>query len=374
MAKNKNHHLHLRGNVWYFEKMVKGKRIKKALSESLTEARRMRDEFEKEILMNGEISAPIQNPNGGLLFGEVAMKWANVKTAQVKASTMRDYRSAMNLYVLPRFGNAPIRNISYLDIEEFKAELNCTPKRVNNILVPIRSVFDLAFKSGFVDENIMLKVDNLRTDEPTIKPLTIDEVKLVLENVTPHFKDFFTVAFFTGMRFGEMVALKWKNVDLNRKLIYVRETRVYGVEDRPKTKKSIRDIEMLPPVLETLSHRKKSANSDYVFLDESGRYLDTDHVREVIWKKALLKAGVEYRPLIQTRHTFATMMIDAGEDIGWVQRMLGHSSLQMIYTKYYSWIKKATRNDGKAFGVIFDKTFENGVNENGVEFESEEEA
>jgi site-specific recombinase XerD len=43
------------------------------------------------------------------------------------------------------------------------------------------------------------------------------------------------------------------------------------------------------------------------------------------------------------------MMIDAGEDIGWVQKMLGHSSLQMIYTKYYSWIKRETRNDGAAF-------------------------
>ena len=52
---------------------------------------------------------------------------------------------------------------------------------------------------------------------------------------------------------------------------------------------------------------------------------------------------------IQTRHTFATMMITAGEDIGWVQNMLGHSSLQMLFNHYYAWIPRETRTDGSAF-------------------------
>jgi hypothetical protein len=64
---------------------------------------------------------------------------------------------------------------------------------------------------------------------------------------------------------------------------------------------------------------------------------------------ALKKAGFEYRPPMQTRHSFATMMLSFGEDIGWVQHMLGHSSLQMIFTRYYSWIPRKTRNDGSAF-------------------------
>jgi integrase len=64
---------------------------------------------------------------------------------------------------------------------------------------------------------------------------------------------------------------------------------------------------------------------------------------------ALEKAGFDYRPPRQTRHSFATMMISAGEELGWVQHMLGHSSLQMIFQKYYIWIPKSTRSDGKAF-------------------------
>jgi len=53
----------------------------------------------------------------------------------------------------------------------------------------------------------------------------------------------------------------------------------------------------------------------------------------------------------------STMMLDFGEDIGWVQNQLGHSSLQMIFTRYYSWIKKSTRNDGSAFMNEYNRTF-----------------
>jgi integrase len=351
MAKNKkNHHLRKIGDVWYLEKMFGGSRIKKALSPSITEARRLRDEQIKEIQVYGNIQRTNANGEGSLLFGEFAKTWASIKAKEIKASTMRDYRSAMNLYVLPKFGNMPIREISYLDVDRFKSELNCSAKRINNILVPMRSVFKMAFKSGVVDDNIMLKVDNLRSDPPLINPLTPDEVGKVLESVHPHYKEFFITAFFTGMRFGEMAALKKTNVVLDRGIARICETLVYGVEGRPKTKKSNRDVELLIPVIDALKRQmaKTPGKAGYVFLDLTGKPLTPDHVRKVIWEPALKNAGIEYRPLMQTRHTFATISLSEGENIGWVQHMLGHSSLQMIFTKYYAWMPKETRNDGSA--------------------------
>jgi len=361
MARKKNHHLRKIGDIWYFEKMVKGKRIKKGLSTSLADAIKIRDQYLKEILVYGDIQRNDVNGDGGLRFGEFAQTWSNIKEKETKESKMRDYRSSMNLHVLPKFGNKPIREISYLDVEEFKAGLNRSAKRINNILVPMRSVFNMASKDGVVGENIMLKVDNLRSDPPMIDPLTPDEVKKVLETCHPHYREFFITAFFTGMRFGEMAVLKKKNVNLERKIVRICETRVYGVEKRPKTKKSNREIDLLPPVIGALRRQieKTDGRSEYVFLDLSGKPLTPDHVRKVVWEPCLKNAGIKYRPPMQTRHTFATIMIDAGEDLGWVQRMLGHSSLQMIYTRYYSWIKKDTRNDGAAFmrnsyGRVFD--------------------
>jgi integrase len=63
----------------------------------------------------------------------------------------------------------------------------------------------------------------------------------------------------------------------------------------------------------------------------------------------LKKAGLEYRPVIQTRHTFATMMISSGENLGWVQKMMGHTSLKMITDKYFSYVPNMTHHDGTKF-------------------------
>jgi integrase len=350
MAKDKNHNLVKRGEVWYF-RLRKGKQvIRKTLSTSVTEARRLRDDLLKEMALYGDIRKPEVVTDENPLFGERAEKWYRIRSRQIKASTMRDYRSCMNVYILPEFGDCPIRGISYLDIEEFKAGLDVSTKRINNILVPMRSVFTMAFKEGIIRDNVMTRVDNLRIEEPTINPLSLDEVIKVLECVHPHYKNCLTILFFTGLRFGEMAALKWKNVHLERKTAKICETLVYGEEGRTKTKKSNRDIDLLPPVMEALIDQGKQTGrkSAYVFLDIHGKPLTTDHMREVIWKPALEKAGIEYRPMMQTRHTFATISLSEGENIGWVQHMLGHSSLQMIFTKYYSWIPKETRNDGSA--------------------------
>jgi len=104
---------------------------------------------------------------------------------------------------------------------------------------------------------------------------------------------------------------------------------------------------MLTPVYDALCFLQQ--NGQYVFRNREGDLMTTDHFREVIWKSALEKAGVKYRLPIQTRHTFAILAIDSGEALGWVQEMLSHGSLQMIYTRYYSWIKRKNRSDGSAF-------------------------
>jgi integrase len=322
MAKNKNHHLEKRGKVWYLVAMVNGKRIKKALAQSITDARRLRDEYLNEIRLNGDIPRP-QPEADNLLFGDVVWDWAKKKVKRVKSSSWRDYRSSMNGHILPRFGNVPIRDITCYDVEEFVDSLTCGNKRKNNILVPMRDVFKHAAKGGLVEKNIMFDVERLKPEDPDIRPLTFEEVEFFLDDVHPHYRYFFVVAFYTGMRFGEMAGLKWRNVDFDRRVIRVVETRVYGEEGPPKTKKSKRDIDMLKPACDALmKQRKITGKSKYVFLDMNFKPLTPDHVRKVIWTPALEKAGIEYRPMLQTRHTFATMMLDGGEDIGWVQNQI----------------------------------------------------
>jgi len=191
-----------------------------------------------------------------------------------------------------------ITDVNYLDIKKLVSELTCSAKRKNNILVPMRSVFKMAFLSGIVDRNPMERVKNLKTTKPDIKPMSMDEVKLLLNHVSERYRNFFIAAFFTGMRFGEMAGLKWKHVDFKMRLIKVRETRVKGEEGRPKTRKSVRDIKILPPLMEALTNQKK--------------------------------------------------------------KMMGHETLQMIYEKYYSYIKNYERDEGSAF---MDKVFNPSMNQ-----------
>jgi len=95
--------------------------------------------------------------------------------------------------------------------------------------------------------------------------------------------------------------------------------------------------------------RKTRLRSKYVFLNEEDKPIEIETRRKNAWSKGLKKAGLEYRPVIQTRHTFATMMISAGENLGWIQKMMGHTSLKMITDKYFSYVPNMTHHDGTKF-------------------------
>jgi len=253
-----------------------------------------------------------------------------------------------------------VGKIRPIDVEEFMATRDCGAKRVNNIVVPLRSLFRMAIKNGFVQRNIMLDVGNLPVDKPHIKPLSMEEITAFLSAVNPHYRAYFAVAFFTGLRLGEQVALKWKAIDWERKKINVIESRVRGIEGRPKTKGSRRGVDILPLVEDVLKEqrRKKVLNSPYVFLNTDGNPIDGETLRKWTWTPALKKAGLEYRSMYHTRHTFATLMLSAGENVGWVQRMMGHTSLRMIQERYYGYIPNLTHLDGSAFSAKFQEELE----------------
>ncbi len=349
MAKKKYHHLFKRGNTWHIRKG----RVRMSLETTVaTEAIRLRDKLLENYRLHGQLQVNL-NTDENLTFGQVAKEWASIHQNTVAYSTWRDYRSSMNTHVLPAFKDIPIKNIQYLDVEKFKTGLNCGAKRIKNILIPMRSVFKMAHKQDYIQDNVMLKVDNLSSELPDIFPFTSDEVLIILNAVDPFYKPYTAIRFYTGMRSGEIDGLEWSDYKEKMKpyrKLHINKGFVYGREGKTKTKKSKRYVDCIDFVVEALEEQKRlTGKSKHIFLTKDGDRMNPDHYRKVVWIPALKKAGLKYRPPIQTRHTFATMMLSEGEDIGWVQHMLGHSSLQMIFTRYYSWIPKKTRSDGSAF-------------------------
>jgi len=210
----------------------------------------------------------------------------------------------------------PINSIETYHVDDFVLTLNCTGKRKKNILAPLKSLFKMALKRKFVQVNIMENLEKITVEKTDIFPFSAEEVERFLDNTPDHYKPFFFFFFITGMRFGEAAALKWENVDLSRGVIKICETRVYGKEGRAKTTDSRRKVDILPPVREALLRQQKMGLSgQYVFKDRVGSCMAPDHIREVIWKPILAKAGLKYRPPIQARHTFAILSIDSGESL-----------------------------------------------------------
>ena len=107
---------------------------------------------------------------------------------------------------------------------------------------------------------------------------------------------------------------------------------------------------MLPPVEQALRDQRAASQlrSPWIFPNRDGGVRDMTNVRERLWKSALRRAGLRYRTMYQTRHTFATLMLAVGEDIGWVAKQLGHTSVEMVIRRYHRFIPNLTRRDGSA--------------------------
>lgn len=148
------------------------------------------------------------------------------------------------------------------------------------------------------------------------------------------------------MRTGELLAIRWQDVDLENKVAHIRVNITAGKEKEPKTKGSIRTIELNSQAIDALYKIKHSKfyDSFRVFIDpHNGKhYQNGDGLRKYIWKPALVKSKIKYRYPYQCRHTYASMMLTSGRNPMWVASQIGHSDWGMIRKTYGRWIKNDT--------------------------------
>jgi integrase len=196
----------------------------------------------------------------------------------------------------------------------------------------------------------------VRNDHPDIAPLSFEEKTALLEALPFQWRPYFAVAFGTGLRPSEQIALKQDALDWERGKILVRESWRHGQRTNLKTMASFREVDMLPPVRRALEEQRMVAGgSELVFATHRDRHIHLGNLRRRVWYPALAKAKLKERDLYNARHTFATHALASGEDPGWVAKMLGHTTLTMLMTRYYRYVPNLTRQDGKLLAANLER-------------------
>jgi integrase len=226
--------------------------------------------------------------------------------------------------------------------------------RLNDILLKVvRPLLDLAYEREYLTKNPHRWIQKRREERPDdIDPFSIEEMLTFLATLpAPHWVRFYTVAFGTGLRPSEQYALTWEHVDFKGKVLLIRQGFVQNRLTILKTKGSWRDVDMLLHVEEALQQHQEATGREgqFVFTNGTGGPLHRDNMRNRIWNPTLKQAGLRHRSPYQTRHTFASLMLLANEDMAWIARMMGHTSLRMLQERYAKFIRRCPRQDGQAF-------------------------
>lgn len=265
-----------------------------------------------------------------------------------KLTTASDYESSLRLHINPHFADKRIDRIKPSDIALWQNMLldKLSPRRVRNIRAVFNMFFQDALRDGIIDKNPLTMVKVPKIEKVEVKPFTLDEMMKIIQSAEGDIQSFVALGFLTGMRSGEMIGLGWEDIDFDRGEISIKRTIKMGKTSTPKTKSSVRTIDILDQLLPYLEDQYKRTGQyeSYVFLNnELTHYYDIKRIRNTHWKNLLEKVSIDYRTIYQMRHTFATVMIEHGEDILWVSHMLGHSDTSMtlqMYAKYRKQDKK----------------------------------
>jgi len=233
-------------------------------------------------------------------------------------------------------------------LEEFRSRL--LAKKL--ALKTVRNVIDGTFRAlvreartvdGLVAGDPFAALIWPRRPRQTPDPFDEEERDQIIEYFArkkPHFHPFVLLLFWTGLRTSEAVGLRWGDVDLRRRKLMVRRSRVRHEENAPKTAHSERTIELAPRVVEALEQRKplRATDESYVFTNLEGRPIFPDPFVQKHWHPALRALNIRPRKFYATRHTFISAALGRGVHIKWLAEYCG-TSVAMIERHYGRYLR-----------------------------------
>ncbi len=279
------------------------------------------------------INQGIYRPKTTLTFREfVETQWQPNLFPTFKRSTSRGYAYLFRKYLFPTFGDCKLAEITRQMVQAFVAQLGqrLAPKSVSLAKNALSKVFTTAIEWGYVQENpttgVRLPAQIVQHERTVLTP---EQVRKLTAELEEPFKSMVLIAVLTGLRRGELFALRWGAVDFERKLINVRESVYEGHFNAPKTRSSVRKI----PVGEALEgiflrlRGKNVAASDLVFASQKGTPLRPENALKRVIHPTCVRLGLPKVGWHDLRHTSATLLHEH-EPLRVTQAILGHSDLQ----------------------------------------------
>ena len=333
-----------RGPVWYAKyRLPSGKQVQRKLGPAWTGRGRPPVGYFTKRLAEAQLRTTLEEARRGTLpgsvpigvtFAEASAEWLRfiAEDRARKPSTLVDYRSALSAHLLPAFGDRPIESITTDDIEVWRRSLTGLSNRSKNkLLIQLHGIFRRAQTVWALPVNPLARVEK-HPSRPSgdIQVFSPEEIwALVRAADSEQDGALFLTAAFTGLRMGELLALRWRDVDFAGSTIRVRASYSGGHATTPKSGK-VRAVPLAPDVASALAQLGRRTDwvseDDLVFVGVAGNYLDGSALRRR-YKDALARAGLRALRFHDLRHTFGTRMI-AKADIRRVQEWMGHADIQ----------------------------------------------
>lgn len=307
-------------------------------------------------------------------LGTFLEEWLDGKRSKLRPRTHVRYCQLLRVHVIPTLGKVALAKITPQSLERLYAarlDAGSAARTVRHVHAVTHNALEQAAKWGLVARNVASLAEPPAAADREMT--TLDEKQLLrfLDAATgERFEGLFIVAVTTGMRQGELLALRWSDVNLERGQVSVRRslqwTKAGPLFTAPKTKKSLRNVELTKSAIAALRrHRTRQAEQrlavgdaweklDLVFPNEVGRPMDGTNLSERDLRRVLARAALPRIRFHDLRHTAATTLLGRGVHPKLVSEMLGHADVR-ITLDLYSHVTPTMHREAAA---VFDKVLE----------------
>ena len=329
---------------------VTGKQIfKNVLGKTQTE---VKEKLKKALVEAGQVDF---TKSGQYTVGTWMDTWfENVAKIKVRPSSHQTYKGYIDNHIKPNIGKIPLEKLTTMDLQKFYRKLltkgrverieskeqpkGLSAKTVRNINQVISSAMDLAVAQKIILTNPTNACELPKVEHQEMQTIPAEQLQAFLEEArATGVYEMYYIELATGLRRGELLGLKWTDIDWKNGIIKVRRqvARVNGeiLEAPLKTKNSYRAVSISPQAIEVLREQKRKTNDTYVFPSPNGGPISPDSVNNML-KRVLERAGIPKVRFHDLRHTFATIALQNGVDIKTVSGMLGHFSAGFTLDTY----------------------------------------